>query len=283
MGRWIMSLRINSNPGSLYANYQLKKNQADLSQSLNKMSTGRRINKASDDAAGMVIANKLASRADGYAQGIQNASDAISITQIADNALGQASDLVQNIRVKAIQAAGIAQSPQSRRAIQAEIDQSLAGLKDIADTTSFNGQKLLSGTFTNKSFQIGASSGETVEISLGSIDPSLISDDATGTLSQIDVTTEQGAQDAIAMADAALEYISGQRAQVGSSQNQLESSINNLSNTRINTLAAESEIRDVDFAEESINLNRIKLLAKAKGFALNQANTTAGRVVDILE
>ena len=278
-----MSFKINTNIGSLYSNYQLKKNQADLSQSLHKLSTGRRINKASDDAAGMVIANKLASQADGYAQAIKNANDAISITQIADGALGQATELIQGIRVKAIQAAGIAQSPQSRQAIQAEISQSLATLKDISQNTAFNGQKLLSGTFVDKSFQVGTSSGETVTISIGSIDPSQISDESLGSFADIDVTTAEGAQNAIALADTALEYISQERARVGSSQNQLESTINNLSNARINTLAAESEIRDLDFAEETTNLNRIKMLAKARAFAQNQANASAGRIVDILE
>lgn len=277
-----MSLKINTNIGSLYSNYQLKKNQADLSQSLHKLSTGRRINKASDDAAGMVIANKLASQADGYAQAIKNANDAISITQIADGALGQATELVQGIRVKAIQAAGIAQSPQSRQAIQAEISQSLATLKDISQNTSFNGQKILSGAFVDKSFQVGSSSGETVEISIGSIDPSQISDESLGAFADIDVTTAEGAQNAIVLADTALDHISQERARVGSSQNQLESTINNLSHARINTLAAESGIRDLDFAEESTNLNRIKNLAKARAFAQNQANATAGRIVDIL-
>lgn len=279
----MMSLRINTNPGSLLSNYQLKKSQADLAQSLQKLSTGRRINKASDDASGMVIANKLASQADGYAQAIRNANDAVSITQIADGALEQATELVQGIRVKAIQAAGIAQSPQSRQAIQAEISKSLTTLKDIAQNTSFNGQKLLSGTFTGKSFQVGAASGETVEISIGSIDPSQITDDALGSVSDLDVTTEEGAQNAIALADAALDYISGERARVGSYQNRLESTINNLSNARINTLSAESDIRDLDFAEESTHLNRIKMLAKSRAFAQNQANITAGRIVDILE
>ncbi len=278
-----MSLRINTNPGSLLSNYQLKKSQADLAQSLQKLSTGRRINKASDDASGMVIANKLASQADGYAQAIRNANDAVSITQIADGALEQATELVQGIRVKAVQAAGIAQSPQSRQAIQAEISKSLTTLKDIAQNTSFNGQKLLSGTFTGKSFQVGAASGETVEISIGSIDPSQITDDALGSVSDLDVTTEEGAQNAIALADAALDYISGERARVGSYQNRLESTINNLSNARINTLSAESDIRDLDFAEESTHLNRIKMLAKSRAFAQNQANITAGRIVDILE
>ncbi|MCD4678097.1 MAG: flagellin [Desulfobacula sp.] len=278
-----MSLRINTNTGSAFSSYQLQKSQTDLSGSLQRLSTGKRINKASDDAASMAIANKLASQSRGFGQAIRNANDAISITQVADGALGQATDLIQNIRVKAIQAASAAQSPESRQAIQADIGKSLESLKDIAQNTSFNGQKLLSGAFTDKQFQVGASSGETIEISLGSIDPAMISDETMGALADIDVTTQEGAQAAIELTDVALDYISRQQSQVGSSQNQLESTINNLSNARINTLSAESEIRDLDYAEESMNLNKIKLLSKARAFALAQANTTAKHIVDIFE
>ena len=277
-----MGFRINTNPGSLFSNYQLNKSQTDLTDSLQKLSTGRRINKASDDASGMVIANRLAMQAQGYGQAIENANNAISITQIADGALGQATELIQGIREKAIQASSAAQSPQSRLAIQAEIDQSLDTLKNIAETTTYNGQQLLSGTFTDKTFQVGTSSGETIDISLASVDPSQLSDEALGSLADIDVTTFDGAQAAIEMSDAALDRISQQRAAVGSSQNQLESTINNLSTSRINTLSAESEIRDLDFAEESMNLNRIKLLAKARAFAQAQANTSSNRLIDIL-
>jgi flagellin len=278
-----MGLRINTNTGSAFSAYQLQKSQQDLSGSLQRISTGKKINRASDDAASMVIANKLASEAKGFGQAIRNANDAISITQVADGALGQATDLIQNIRVKAIQAASAAQSPESRQAIQADIDKSLAALTDIAKNTSFNGQKLLSGTFTDKQFQVGASSGETIDISLGSVDPSQISDKTLGALADIDVTTQEGAQVAIELTDTALDYIAQQRSNVGSSQNQLESTINNLSNSRIHTLSAESQIRDLDYAEESMNLNKIKLLSKVRSFALAQANITAKNIVDIFE
>jgi flagellin len=278
-----MSLRINTNTGSAFSSYKLQKSQADLSESLQRLSTGKRINKASDDAAGMVIANKLASQSRGFGQAIRNANDAISITQVADGALGQATDLIQDIRVKAIQAASAAQSPESRQAIQADISNSLETLRNIAQNTSFNGQKLLSGAFTDKQFQVGASSGETVEISLGSIDPARISDETLGTLADINVTTREGAQNAIGLTDVALDYIAQQRSQVGSNQNQLVSTINNLSSNRVNTLSAESEIQDVDYAKESVNLNKIKLLSKARAFAQTQANSVAKQIVDIFK
>ncbi|WP_022667813.1 flagellin [Desulfospira joergensenii] len=278
-----MAFKINTNTMGGFSTYQLQKNQQDLSKTLQRLSTGKRINQAADDASGMAIADQLASQADSLAQAARNANDAISIVQVADGALAQASELVQDIRVKAVQAAGPAQSTESRQAIQADIDASLEALSQIADTTSFNGQKLLSGTFSDKAFQIGAASGETLEISLGSISPDQISSEDLGTLADIDVTSDEGAQNAIAMADEALAYISQQRAAVGSEQNQLESTINNLSSTRVNILSSESEIRDLDFAEESMNLNRLKILARARGFAQTQAAETGKRIIDILE
>ncbi|MDA3787919.1 MAG: flagellin [Desulfobacula sp.] len=276
-----MSLKINTNTNSAFSTYQLQKGQQALSESLERLSTGKRINKASDDSSGMVIADTLASQARGFGQAIRNANDAISITQVADGALGQASDILQDIRVKAIQAASGAQSPESLQAIQADIGNSLQSLNDIAQDTSFNGQKLLSGTFTDKQFQVGASSGETIEISLGSIAPEQMTHDTLGALSNIDVTTKDGAQEAIQVADAALEYIGQQRSQVGSSANQLESTINNLSNARINTLSAESQIRDLDYAEESMILNRMKILSKARTFAQAQANAAPKNMLDL--
>ncbi len=278
----LMSLRINTNPGSAFSSYQLKKTGQDLSESLARLSTGKKINNASDDAAGMVIANTLLSQSNGYGQAVKNANDAISIAQVADGALGQATDILQNIRIKAIQAAGAAQSPESRQAIQADISKNLESLKNIADNTSFNGQKLLSGSFTDKAFQVGASSGETIEISLGSLEPSMVAE-GSGTLADINVTTPEGAQAAIKLSDSALDYIGQQRSQVGSTMNQLESTINNLSNSQINTLKSASEIQDLDYAEESLNLNKIKFLSKVQAFAQTQANVTAKKIIDIFE
>lgn len=278
-----MGFRIRSNTGSAFSAYQLQKSQQEMSASLQRLSTGQKINQAADDAAGMVIANRLASQANGYGQAIRNASDAISIVQTADGALGQAADLIQGIREKAIQAAGDLQSPQSRQAIQMDINQSLEALKNISDQTSFNGQQLLSGEFSNRQFQVGAESGQTIDISLGSVDPATISNIDSRAMSDIDVTTQEGAQKAIELTDHALDFIFQERARAGSYHQQLESTINNLSNTRINTIAAESQIRDLDYAEESITLNKIKLLSKARSFALAQANKTAGHIIDVLE
>ena len=277
-----MGFTINTNTNSAFSHLQLQKGQQALSESIERLSTGKRINKAADDASGMMIANTLGSQAKGFGQAIKNSNDAIAITQIADGALGQATDIIQNIREKAIQAANGSQSPESRLAIQTEIGTALESLENIAQDTSFNGQNLLSGNFSNKQFQVGAASGETMTISLGSIDPSQITHDTLGTLSEIDLSTQVGAQNAIQVADAALEYVDQQRSQVGSNANQLKSNINTLSNAMINTFSAESEIQDLDYAEESMILNKIKLLGKTQAFAQAQANTSAKNILNVL-
>ena len=189
-----MGFRINTNIAAMNAHRNATMNNVGLDKSLNSLSSGLRINKAADDASGMVIANSLASLANGFGQAMRNANDAISIVQVADGAMAEATELLQNIRVKAIQAGNASQSTESRQAIQADINKSLEALGNIANNTSFNGQKLLSGTFTDKQFQIGASSGETIAISLGSIEPSKISDGTSGTLADIDVTTDAGVE-----------------------------------------------------------------------------------------
>jgi flagellin len=276
-----MGLRINNNSDSAFSAYHLQKTDRALSESLTRLSTGKRITKAADDAAGMVIAHTLESQAMGFGQAIQNAKDATSIAQVADGALGQATDIIQDIRAKAVQASSAAQSPESRQAIQADISKNLESLKNIAGNTSFNGQQLLSGTFTGKTFQVGASSGEVAEISLGSIDPAMIPDESSGTLAGIDVTTPEGARAAVGISDAALEYIGRQQSRVGSTQNQLESTIQNLTHSQISTLASASEIEDLDYAEESMEINRIKLLSQARAFAQAKAGDAAKHMVDL--
>jgi flagellin len=277
-----MSLSINNN-SSLFANKELHKSQHDIATSLAKLSAGQRITKAADDASGLTIADSLNSQARGFGQAIRNAGDAASIVQIADGALAQSTDLVNSIRVKALQAGNASQSTASRQALQADIDKSLAQLGEISNTTSFNGQKLLSGDFTNKNFQIGNNPGEAVSISIDSMNPGQLGSPETGQLSEINVTTAEGAQSAVTVADQALQQIDATRAKLGSQQNQLTSSISNLTTSQVNTLSSESTIRDLDFAEESMNISQMKTLNKMKIFAATQANTSQKNVINLLQ
>jgi len=163
-----MALRINTNVAALNAHKNMIKNDNALSSSLEKLSSGLRINKAADDAAGMSIADSLRSQAMGLGQAIKNANDGINIVQTADAALEESINIVNVIKTKAIQAAQDGQTTDSRKAIQSDIEKLMEELDMIAETTSFNNQKLLFGNFTNKKFQVGAYSGETVNISISS-------------------------------------------------------------------------------------------------------------------
>ena len=163
-----MALRINTNIAALNAHKNLTKTDNALSSSLEKLSSGLRINKAADDASGMSIADSLKSQSLGLGQAIRNGNDAISIVQTADAALEESINIVNTIKTKSIQAAQDGQTTTSRKAIQSDIEKLTEELDNIAKSTSFNGQKLLSGNFTNKEFQIGAYSGETIGVSIQS-------------------------------------------------------------------------------------------------------------------
>jgi len=278
-----MTLSINDNTSGLFSSTQLQKTQKNLFASLTKLASGKRINQASDDAAGLAIAENLGSQARGYGMSIRNANDAIAITQIADGALGQASELISSIRVQAIQAANASQSTESRQALQSNIQKSLGQLDSLSKNTTYNGQQLLAGGFTDKNFQVGPTASETTTLSLGSIQPQQLGDQALGTLAEVNVLTDQGAQDALGIADAAMTQVNAMRSDVGSRQNQLTSTISNLATSRINTLSAESTIRDLDLAEESTNFSIMESLHKAQIFAATQANSSKKNVLTLLQ
>jgi len=278
-----MTYAINNNTSGLLSSQQLQKTQENLFASLGKLSSGKRINQASDDAAGLIIADSLGSQASGYGMSMRNANDAISIAQVADGALGQAGDLVNSIRVQALQAANGSQSAESRQALQADIQKSLSQLDTLAKNTSYNGQQLLAGGFTDKNFQVGPSANQTTTFSLASVQAKDLGDPTLGSLAEVNVLTDQGAQDALGIADAAMAQIDTMRADVGSRQNQLTSTISNLATSRINTLSAESTVRDLDLAEESTNFATMESLTKAQIFAATQANSSKKNVLNLLQ
>ncbi|MFH1215997.1 MAG: flagellin [Pseudomonadota bacterium] len=261
----------------------MRESQKSLTDSLVRLSSGKRINKAADDASGMAIAASLESQFLGLGQSIRNAVDAVSITQVADGALEESAGLVMAIREKALQAANDSQSFASRQALQADINKALSALNGIAQNTSYNGQNLFSGQFTNKAFQIGISSGETVALNIGQASPDILGN-ADGSLTDINVLTSEGASQALSIADAALADINGIRGEIGSVQNQLVSTMNNLTLTRINVAAGESQVSDLDFAEESINFAKMKVLGKASAFAAVQTgNMNKQSMMDLLQ
>ena len=378
-----------------------------LDKSLTALSSGLRINKAADDASGLAIANKLRQQSEGLGQAINNANDGIGVAQTADGALSEYSKIIDTIRTKAIQAASDGQTLDTRKKIQADIDRLTEEAQNIASTTSFNGQTLLNGAYENKSFHIGAYSGETVKLSIGDtqtdaigkfaldqtsngfgastagstkaggvlsavvvnsdgstarvvasadlgagafdgyqiaqavvdkfnaaaqtagadvrasivdkstpggttmygirldssgdltsvaikddnssdnittqISAAAVSASLVNSLDTIDVTTREGAEKAIMTADYSLKDIDNIRSDIGSVQNQLESTIRNISVTQVNVAAAESQIRDVDFAAESANFSKLNILAQSGSYAMSQANAVQQNVLRLLQ
>jgi flagellin len=178
-----MAFSINTNIAALNAHRNLTRIDNQTSNALARLSTGLRINKAADDASGLAIANAFKAQSLGISQAIQNGTDATSLTQIADGALEESTNIINTIRTKAVQAASDGQTTETRRLIQNDIDRLLGQLDNIAQNTSFNGQKLLSGAFVNKSFQIGANANQTFSVSIGSTESTKLGHISTANLS----------------------------------------------------------------------------------------------------
>lgn len=248
-----MSLTINTNTLSQSSGNAFRAFSNGFDSSLEKISSGKSINRASDDASGLVMADNLNSAANSIGQLSRNASDNISMIQIKEAALGQATQIIQGIGEKAVQAASDAQTPETRMAIQEDVTKSLEALNDLYQGTTFNSKSLLS--------------------------------DAPGLaeLSDLDFSSLEGAESALETVDSALDTVSSFRSALGSSQNQVESEISNLGTQEISARRSESQIRDVDIAEEVMNMKQLDLLKKTSSFAQNQAaNVNTQRVATLL-
>ena len=278
-----MSFRINTNIAALNAYRNASVTNLKLNKSMESLSSGLRINRAADDAAGLAIANKLSAQSQGLGQATRNANDAIDLIQTADGVLEEYTSILKRVRVLATQAANDTQDSASRSHIQKEVNALLEEADDIASTTKFNGISLLDGTGgTSGSFKfhVGADSGNTQTVNIGNNDVATIVGKAA---TDIDVTTQAAAETTITDMDTALTTLDGKRATLGASQNKLESTIRNITTTNVNIKAAESQIRDVDFAAESANFSKLNIQAQAGSFALSQANTIQQNVLRLLQ
>jgi flagellin len=275
-----MGFRINTNIGAMNAHMYASQNNVGLDKSLASLSSGLRINKAADDAAGLSIANKLSAQSQGLGQAIKNSNDAIGLIQTADGALQEYGDILKRVRTLAGQAANDTQDADSRSYITKEITALMAEAEDIADKTKFNGVKLLdatggtAGTFT---FHTGAYSGDTQAVVIGDAQTAAL---VTGAYA---VDTQANAEIAITSMDAGIKAVDGLRATLGAAQNKLESNVRNISVTQVNISAAESNIRDVDFAAESASFAKRNILAQSGSYAMSQANAVQQNVLRLLQ
>lgn len=280
---------INTNVSSITAQEAATNTGNNISSSLEKLSTGLKINKASDDASGLAIADKLRTQATSIDQGIANGNSAVTLLQIADKSMAEQSNILDTVKAKLIQANTDTTSDEGRKSIAKDISALLEQLDNIGKQTNYNGTQLISdvaGTAASTAldFQVGEDNA-TATISLGAINANttgLALTTLTGLVDAGDITKAQSetAQTAV---NTAINTLNGFRADIGSTQNQVESGVRNLMTQATNVKAAESIIRDVDYAQESANFNKQNIISQAGSYAISQANSVQQNVLKLLQ
>ncbi|MGY4394906.1 flagellin [Sphingomonas sp. UYAg733] len=268
---------IGTNIGSLRASNASTAANMNLQMSIERLSTGKRINSAKDDAAGLAIASSMTSQIRGMNQAVRNANDGMSMAQTAEGALGEVTNMLQRVRELAVQSASGTYSDDDRTNLQTEVTELSTQIADIISNTEFNGVKLFdgsAGTSGTVSIQTGANSGDTVDLALTAVT-------LTGVAS-VTVGTSTGADAALATVDTALGVVSTKRASLGASQNRLQSVVNNLTSNVTNLTDARSRIEDADFSAETTNLAKAQILSQASTAMLAQANQSQQGVLSLL-
>ncbi|MDR9797972.1 flagellin Hag [Aeribacillus pallidus] len=274
-------MRINHNISALNTYRQLSVNNTQTAKNLEKLSSGYRINRAGDDAAGLAISEKMRGQIRGLEMAQKNAQDGISLIQTAEGALTETHAILQRMRELAVQAANDTNVTADRDAIQAEIDALVSEINRIAGNTEFNTQNLLDGTFSGKKFHIGANSGQSITVTIGTMNANALGTTALK-IANVKVDTVTNANAAITAIDKAIEQVSTERSKLGAIQNRLEHTINNLGATSENLTAAESRIRDVDMAKEMMEFTKNNILTQAAQAMLAQANQVPQGVLQLL-
>lgn len=275
-----MGFRINTNTASLSAQNSLKKVTSETESTFAKLSSGSRISKAADDAAGLAISEKLKAEVRSIKQADRNANDGISMVQVAEGGLNETQNILTRLRELAIQSASDTVSDVERGFTDMEYQNLVQEMDRISKVTEFNGIKLLDGQGGTLDFQIGTKGDQNSVISYeaGQVDASIGSLSVDG----LSVKSKDGAQSSLAKVDAAIEKISGQRAFLGALQNRLVSSSNNLQVTSENLSAANSRIRDTDYAEETAKQAKNSILSAAGTSVLAQANATGQNALRLI-
>ena len=301
-----MALTINTNVASLNAQRNLSSSQSALSQSMERLSSGLRINSAKDDAAGLAISDRMTSQIRGFNQAVQNANDGISFSQTAEGALQETTNILQRMRELAVQSSNATNTSSDRSSMDSEVQQLSSEINRIAGITGFNGKTLLDGTFSGAAaavFQVGADAGSAnlITVNIGAANTSalglagtastnttvavsgvsLAGTTATSTstsvvvasaASGVNVKTFSAAQTAISSIDSAIKSIDTIRGNLGAVQNRFQSTISNLSNVSENLTSARSRILDADIAQETSNMTKNNILQQAGVSILAQAN-----------
>jgi flagellin len=270
---------INTNISAIRATNASISANKQLGVSMERLSTGKRINSAKDDAAGLAITTSMTAQVNGMSQGIRNANDGISLAQTAEGALSEITNMLQRVRELAVQASSGTYQASDRTAMQAEVTALTEQVADVLSTTKFNGNTLFSttaGTDATFDIQTGANSGETVTLTSTAIDGTNISATA------LDVTDATKASTTIDNIDLALTDVNATRASLGAGQNRLESAVNNLTSNVANLSDSRSRIEDADYSVETTAMAKSQILSQASTAMIAQANQATEQVMQLL-
>ncbi len=268
-----MAQTINTNIMSMTAQRNLNRSQSTMSTSIQRLSSGLRVNSARDDAAGLAIAERMNAQVRGMNVAIRNANDGISLAQTAEGGLNEIGNMLQRMRELAVQSANGTNSTSDRTNLQLEFAALNSEITRIAEVTQFNGQKILDADAGNFAFQVGANSGEVMSITTGSI---------ASITGSIGGATATAANAAITTIDTMIDTVTSSRATYGAAQSRFTSAINNLQIGIENQAAARGRIMDADFAVETANLTRSQILQQAGTAMVSQANQAPQNVLSLL-
>ncbi len=274
-----MSLFVNTNISSLNANRQLFDSSTALNTSFERLSSGFRINRAADDAAGLQISDRMTSQIQGLDQAVRNANDGISLAQTADGALSETITAMQRIRVLAVQSQNGINTESDRDALQKEVSALKQEIARIAATTQFAGKNILDGSFS-ATFLVGANAGQSISVNISRPGGDFLQ--ASLDFLTLSVATPEQASAAMPLLDGAISAVNGKRAELGAVQNRFQSTIRNLSNISENVSAARSRIKDTDFAVETATLTRNQIIQQASTTVLSQANQRPQAALSLL-
>ena len=266
---------INTNVSALRAQNASRTAGMMSETAANRLSTGKRINSAKDDAAGLAIATRMDAKVRGLTQAVRNSNDGISLAQTAEGALGEVSNILVRMRELAVQGANGTATAGDRTTMQAEVTELLSQIGDIATRTDFNGTKLLDGT-ANLNIQTGVDTGQVVNITIADMQAAGLG------VAAVTVATAVGASAALATLDTAIQTVADERSGLGAVQNRLDATVNNLTSTVTNLTEAKSRIEDADFSVESTKLASANILSQASTAMLAQANQSQQGVLSLL-
>jgi flagellin len=271
---------INTNIGALRASNASNAATRMLGTAMERLSTGKRINGAKDDAAGLAISTSMTAQIRGMNQGIRNANDGISLAQTAEGAIDEVGNMLLRIRELAVQSSsGTYQDATDRAYMQTEVDQLTAQIDQVVTNTKFNGVTLFDASTATVAIQTGANAADTVDLNMADLTSLTASGGAAGSY---DVSTAAGASGILATLDTELESLSSARATLGAGQNRLESVVNNLTDNATNLSEARSRIEDADYSSETTAMAKAQILAQASTAMIAQANQSQQNVLSLL-